>query len=227
MSAAVSTSPGIRSGDAGWRFSRHWISPLTFWLARTRAYGLERMPLEGGCVLAINHLAWIDIPVVGAQSPRNINFVAKVELRHVPGFGAYVNWHGIIAIRRGESDRDAVRAMIEYARAGRAVGVFVEGTRQKETRRPGHVQPGAAMVAIQGEVPVVPIAVYGTQFWKLGNFAPCSIAVGEPFGFEGVARGGRGYKEASLEIGRRLNVLFDWLAGVHARGRPAGEIPPL
>ena len=59
------------------------------------------------------------------------------------------------------------------------------------------MQPGAAMVAIQEDVPVVPIAVYGTQFWKLGNFAPCSIAVGEPFRFEGSPKGGQGYKEAS------------------------------
>jgi 1-acyl-sn-glycerol-3-phosphate acyltransferase len=184
------------------------------------------MPREGGCVLAINHLAWIDIPVVGAQSPRNINYVAKVEVARVPGFGRYVKWHGIINVRRGESDRDAVRAMLDYARAGRAIGLFVEGTRQKESKRPGHVQPGAAMVAMQADVPVVPIAVYGTQFWNF-NFAPCSIAFGEPYLIEGVAKGGRGYREASLEIERRLNVLFDWLADVHARARPKGLTPPL
>ena len=217
----------MNTGDFAWKTSRLWLSPLTFFLARTRAYGRGRIPDEGGCVFAINHLAWIDIPVVGAQSPRNINYVTKIEARNVPGFGKFLDWHGIISIRRGESDRDAVRAMVEYARAGRVVGVFVEGTRQKETKRPGYVQPGAAMVAIQAEVPVIPIAVYGTQFWKLGNFAPCTMAVGEPFRFEGIQRGGKGYKEASLEIERRLNVLFDWLAGVHAQGRPKGLTPPL
>ena len=214
-------------GDFAWKTSRLWLTPLTYALTRARAYGRERMPKEGGCVLAINHLAWIDIPVVGAQSPRNINFVAKVEVSSVPGFGHFLNWHGIINVRRGESDRDAVRHMLEYARAGRAIGLFVEGTRQKHTKRPGHVQPGAAMVAMQAEVPVVPIAVYGTQFWKPFNFAPCSIALGEPYLIEGVPKGGKGYKEASLEIERRLNVLFDWLAGVHAQGRPKGLIPPL
>jgi 1-acyl-sn-glycerol-3-phosphate acyltransferase len=217
----------VNTGDTAWKLSRHWISPLSVFLTRARAYGLERIPAEGGCVFAINHLAWIDIPVVGAQSPRNINYVTKIEARNVPGFGKFLDWHGIISIRRGESDRDAVRAMLEYARAGRVVGVFVEGTRQKETKRPGYVQPGAAMVAIQAEVPVIPIAVYGTQFWKPGNFAPCSIAVGEPFRFEGIPRGGKGYKEASLEIGRRVNVLFDWLAQMHALGRPEGRTPPL
>ena len=213
-------------GDLAWSTSRLWISPIAKALTRARGYGLERIPRSGGCVLAINHLAWIDIPLVGALSPRNINYVAKVELRRLPGAGAYIAWHGIIAVKRGESDRDAVRLMRQYAAEGRAIGLFVEGTRQR-SGRPGHVRPGAAMVSLQEDVPVVPVAIYGTQFWKPGNFAPCSIAVGEPFRFEGVAKGGRGYKEASTELERRLNVLFDWLAGVHARGRPRGETPPL
>jgi 1-acyl-sn-glycerol-3-phosphate acyltransferase len=217
----------VAYGDLAWQSSRLWIAPVAKALTRARGYGLDRMPASGGCVLAINHLAWVDIPLVGALSPRNINYVAKVELRHVPAAGRFLGWHGIISIRRGESDREAVRLMRQYAAAGRAIGVFVEGTRQKATRRPGRAQPGAAMVAIQEDVPIVPVAVYGTQFWKLGNFAPCSIAVGEPFRPEGLPPGGKGYREASGEIERRLNVLFDWLADVHARGRPRGETPPL
>jgi 1-acyl-sn-glycerol-3-phosphate acyltransferase len=217
----------VSYGDLAWRTSRFYIAPATYALTRARAYGRDRMPAEGGCVLAINHLAWIDIPVVGSQSPRDINFVTKAEMSRVPGFGRYLEWHGIISIRRGESDRDAVRAMVDYARAGRAIGVFVEGTRQKVAKRPGHVQPGAAMVALQADVPVVPIAVYGTQFWKPFNFAPCTIAIGEPFRFEGLVRGGKGYKEGSLEIERRLNVLFDWLGEMHAQGRPRDRTPPL
>jgi hypothetical protein len=74
---------------------------------------------------------------------------------------------------------------------------------------------------------VIPIAVYGTQFWKPTDFAPCSIAFGEPVRFEGLPKGGKGYKEATVEIERRINVLFDWLADVHARGRPRNEVPPL
>jgi len=214
-------------GDLAWRSSRLWLAPLTRILTRARGYGLERIPASGGCVLAINHLAWVDVPLVGSLSPRNINYVTKTEVAAVPGFGRYVEWHGIIAVRRGESDRDAVRRMRAYAAAGRAIGVFVEGTRQR-SGRPGHAQPGAAMVAIQEQVPVLPIAVYGTQRWRPGNFAPCSIAVGEPVSFErGGGALGRAYREASSELERRINLLFDWLAELHARGRPGGETPPL
>jgi 1-acyl-sn-glycerol-3-phosphate acyltransferase len=169
---------------------------------------------------------WIDIPIVGVVSPRNVDFVAKVEAVRVPGLGRFLRWHGTIGVRRGESDRDAVRRMREAARAGRVVGLFVEGTRLK-LGRPGPAQPGAAMIAVQEDVAVVPVAVYGTQFWKPGNFAPCSVAFGEPVRFEGLPKGGKGYKQATAEIERRIDVLFDWLAELHSQRRPREATPPV
>jgi 1-acyl-sn-glycerol-3-phosphate acyltransferase len=213
-------------GDLAWFTSRRWLAPIAKAATRGRGYGLDRIPKTGGCVVAINHLAWIDIPLVGSLSPRNLNYVAKIESQRWPVLGPFIAWHGVVTVRRGESDRDAVRKMRQMAADGRALGVFVEGTRQK-SGFPGKAQPGAAMVAIQENVPVVPIGIYGTQFWKVGNFAPCSIAVGEPFMLDNLPKGGRGYKEGSVEIEVRLRALFDWLAGVHARGRPKGEVPPL
>ena len=82
------------------------------------------------------------------------------------------------------------------------------------------------MCAIQEEVPVVPAAIYGTQFWKPGSFAPCSIGFGTPMDLRGRPKNGRAYKEATAEIEARIHGLFDWLAGVHARGRPKGATPP-
>jgi len=213
-------------GDFAWRTSRLYLSPLTTIATRARAYGLERIPATGSCVLAINHLHWIDVAIVGALSPRNINYVAKGEVQRVPLVGRFLLWHGVIPVRRGESDRDAVRAMRAYAASGRVIGLFVEGTRQR-TGRPGKAQPGAAMVAIQESVPVLPVAVYGTQSWRIGNFAPCSLAVGQPVRFEDMPKGGRGYREATAEIEHRINVLFDWLADVQAQGRPRDLAPPV
>ncbi len=212
--------------DAAWAAGRIYMGLPARLMTRARAYGLERVPATGGVVYAINHLHWIDIPLVGVVSPRTVWFVAKAEAAAYPVLGAFLRLHGTIGIRRGESDRDAVRRMRDAARTGHVVGLFVEGTRQRHGR-PGTAQPGAAMVALQEDVPVVPVAVYGTQLWKIGNFAPCSVAFGEPLRFEGLPRNGRGYKEATVEIERRLNVLFDWLAEVHAQGRPPGLVPPL
>jgi 1-acyl-sn-glycerol-3-phosphate acyltransferase len=214
------------SSSIAWAIGRWYMGMPARLATRARAYGTERMPRAGGLVLAINHLHWIDIPLVGVMSPRDIDFVAKVEATSFPGLGRFLEWHGTIGIRRGESDRDAVRRMRESAREGRVVGLFVEGTRQK-SGRPGTAQPGAAMVALQEDVPLMPVAVYGTQSWKIGNLAPCSLAFGEPLRFEGLPKGGKGYKEATAEVERRIIVLFDWLADLHARGRPSGEVPPL
>ena len=213
-------------GELAWRTSTYYLKPIARVATRARGYGLDRIPLSGGCVLAINHLHWIDIPVVGAVTPRMISFVAKIEALRFPWLGHYIAWYGTIGIRRGETDRDAVRQMRAAARDGRALGIFVEGTRQR-SGRPGPAQPGAAMISIQESVPVVPVAVYGTQFWRIGNFAPCSIAVGEPVLYDGLPKGGRGYKEATADIERRIMTLFDWLADVHRRGRPKGLTPPL
>jgi 1-acyl-sn-glycerol-3-phosphate acyltransferase len=212
-------------GDIAWRFGRVYLGWPARLATRERWYGRDRVPPSGGLVLALNHLHWIDIPIAGVASPRNLNFVAKVEVERVPAFGKYVESFGTLFIRRGESDRDAVRKMREAARQGRALGLFVEGTRQR-SGRPGTAQPGAAMVALQEDVPVVPAAIYGTQFWKLGNLAPCSVAFGEPLRFDGLPRNGRGYKEATVEIERRIHGLFDWLEDVHRRGRPKGLVPP-
>lgn len=216
----------MSSRDVAWSIGRLYMGWPARLMTRARAYGSERVPQTGGLVYAINHFHWIDIPIVGSLSPRNVDFVAKIEAAGYPALGRFLRWHGTIGIRRGESDREAVRMMRASARDGHVVGLFVEGTRQK-SGVPGQAQPGAAMVALQEDVPVVPVAVYGTQFWKIGNFAPCSIAFGEPVRFEGLPKGGRGYKEATVEIERRIHALVAWLAEVHAEGRPKGLTPPL
>jgi 1-acyl-sn-glycerol-3-phosphate acyltransferase len=210
--------------DLAWTIGRVYMGWPTRLFTRAKAYGAERVPATGGGVYAINHLHWIDVPLVGALSPRTVWFVAKAEAANNRALGWFLRLHGAIAIHRGESDRDAVRKMRDEARNGHVLGLFVEGTRQRHGR-PGTAQPGAAMIALQENVPVVPVAVYGTQLWRIGNFKPCSIAFGEPLEFDGLPKGGRGYKEATMEIERRINVLFDWLADMHARGRPDGTPP--
>jgi len=127
-------------------------------------------------------------------------------------------------VRRGETDRDAVRMMRRIVVDGHALGLFVEGTRQR-SGVPGDVKPGASMVALQEAVPVVVGTVFGTQTWRPGSFAPLSVAWSEPMRFDGLPRNAKGYREASAEIQREIRRLFDFLADVHALGRPVA-VPP-
>jgi 1-acyl-sn-glycerol-3-phosphate acyltransferase len=211
--------------EALWPFGRYligWPGALT---ARVRYYGSERIPKHGGVVLAMNHFSWIDIPCFGVACPRNTFFVAKSEAHDIPGLGQFIRAFGSFGVRRGESDREAVRRMREVVRDGNVLGVFVEGTRQK-SGVPGEVQPGAAMVALQENVPIVCGAIHGTQDWKFGNFAPASVAWSEPLRFDGLPRGGKGYREASEVIGREIRTLWEWLRDLHAAGRPRSAVPP-
>jgi 1-acyl-sn-glycerol-3-phosphate acyltransferase len=215
----------VNTTDIVWVAGRLTLVPLVYVTARLRVYGRERIPEAGGVVLAINHFSWIDTAAFGAACPRTIHYIAKIEAHRVLGLGQLIRAFGTIAVRRGESDREAVRGMREVARHGKVLGVFVEGTRQR-SGVPGRAQAGAAMVAISEGVPVVPGAVYGSHSWRFGNFHPVSVAWGEPLRFDGLSRSGRGYREASVEIQRAIHGLWDWLGGMHALGRPRVATPP-
>lgn len=211
--------------DAVWAVGRQTIGTFVKIVAPLRVYGAERVPMAGGLVVAANHFSWIDPLALGAASPRTLYYLAKVEAHRIPGLGELMRSFGALSVRRGESDRDAVRMMRQIVRDGNALGMFVEGTRQR-SGVPGRAQPGAAMVAINEEVPLIPVALHGSQRWRLGNFAPVSVAWGRPMTFEGLPRGGTGYKEASLEVEREIHALWQWLVDVHDLGRPRDAVPP-
>jgi 1-acyl-sn-glycerol-3-phosphate acyltransferase len=200
----------VNATDIAWAIGRIYIGWPVRLFTRARAVGLENVPATGGVVYAINHLHWIDIPLVGLLSPRTVYFVAKAEAANYPVAGGFLRLHGAIAIHRGESDREAVRRMRDEARSGHVVGLFVEGTRQR-SGRPGVAQPGAAMVGMQESVPIVPVAIYGTQFWKPGNFRRCTVSFGEPLWFDDLPKNGNGYRKATAVIERRIHELFDEL----------------
>ena len=148
-------------------------------VAKVRVYGQDRIPANGGVVLCFNHFSWLDPWAIGSFVPRTLYYVAKQEAHDNPIIGPLIRTFGTVAVRRGESDREAVRIMREIVHRGDALGMFPEGTRQK--REPGTVLPGAAMIAVQEGAPVVCGAIHGSQDWRLGNFHPFSLAFGKPF----------------------------------------------
>jgi 1-acyl-sn-glycerol-3-phosphate acyltransferase len=215
----------MKRDDLVWAAGQATIGSTVRALAPLRVYGAERVPQEGGVVLVFNHFSWLDPPAFGAASPRQLFFLAKAELHDVPVVGHLIRAFGTYAVRRGESDRQAVREMRRCVQEGNALGVFAEGTRQR-AGIPGKVMPGAAMVALNERVPVVPAAIHGSQFWKPGNFHPVSVAWGRPFAFDGLPANGKGYREASAEIERRIRYLWRFLVDMHALGRPRHAVPP-
>ena len=98
------------------------------------------------------------------------------------------------------------------------VGVFVEGTRQK-FGYPGAVLPGAMMIALQEEVPVVPCGVYSFG-WSRKNRMPCAIVWGEPMDLTAMPKSGRGYKRAAELVGDELRHLWREAGEAIAAGFP-------
>jgi 1-acyl-sn-glycerol-3-phosphate acyltransferase len=210
--------------DAVWVVGRLTIQPAVYLVTPLRVYGKERIPRRGGVVLAMNHFSWLDPAAFGSACPRTIHYMAKAEVHRVPGLGQLIRAFGAFSVRRGESDREAVRLARQVVQDEQALGLFVEGTRQRSGQL-GQVLPGAAMVALQEDVEVVPGAIHGSQRWRPGNFAPVSIAWAEPMRFDGLPRSGRGYRDASLEIARKLEDLWAFLVDLHRLGRPHA-VPP-
>lgn len=177
----------------------------------SRGYGLERIPPSGGYVLAANHLATVDHPLIGMFSPRTIFYMAKAELLAMPLVGEFLMWTGAFPVRRGEADRDALREARRLVREGHVVGVHVEGTRQR-LGYPGEVKIGGVMIALQEGVPIVPCGVE-TFRWSVRNRRACSVVWGEPIATEGLRRDKAGYEKLMETV--RVEILRLW--------RQAGE----
>ncbi|MGH3050381.1 MAG: lysophospholipid acyltransferase family protein, partial [Gaiellaceae bacterium] len=216
---------GVDRVAFNWVWGRWLMGGPTSLMTRVHIYGRERIPDSGGVVVAFNHFHWIDIPVYGWATTRPLYFLAKAEAHAVPVAGAYLRMFGSFAVRRGESDREAMRRMREVVRDGHMLGIFAEGTRQRNGV-PGPVQPGAAMVALNEGVPVLCAAIYGSQRWNW-NLAPVSVAFAEPMRLEGLPAGSKGYRAASEQIEAKLHELWSWLRKLHEGGRrPRRATPP-
>ena len=118
--------------DAVWVVGRMTIQPLTKLFAPLRNYGSERVPMEGGVVLAMNHFSWLDPPAFGTVCPRTIHFLAKSEIHSHFGLGQLIRAFGTRSVRRGESDREAVRAMREIVRDGQRARPLRRGNAAEE-----------------------------------------------------------------------------------------------
>lgn len=193
-----------------WVVMRCTVAPVMYALTRAAAYGVERVPPEGGAVIAANHLNAIDHPLVGLVSPRPMYFLSKVELMEIPVVGEIFSWTGTIPVRRGEPDREALRRARDLVAGGKVLGVHVEGTRQR-TGHPGAARRGAAMIAMQEGVPILPLGLE-TFGWSFGRPKRCAAVWGSPILLDDLPRSREGTTEATDRI--RTEIVHLWrLAG--------------
>jgi 1-acyl-sn-glycerol-3-phosphate acyltransferase len=215
-----------------WPVARRLVIPIANRIAPNWGYGQERMPAEGAAVVACNHFSEVDPAIVGLHSTRTLYYMAKIELLAIPIVGEILRWTGAFAVRRGESDRDALRVARWAVHHGHVAGIFAEGTRQ-QFGYPGPMHAGAPMLAIQEGVPIVPCGI-DSFGWNVKNRRACAVVWGHPFTLD-LPRTGKGYKEGAVIVERAVTGLWRQAAQAVADGCPeslpdgltrSGPIPP-
>ena len=156
--------------------------PILRGLFRLRDSGSENVPVDGGCVLACNHLSSFDPWPLGMPLwPRIwLRFMAKAELYWWPAT-LVLDAAGAFKVRRGRADVDAIETAVRLAREGNVVVMFPEGTRRVKglvKRHQARARSGAARIALMADVPLVPAAVSGTD--RLLRLGPLRVAYGPP-----------------------------------------------
>jgi 1-acyl-sn-glycerol-3-phosphate acyltransferase len=178
--------------------------PVVRFVYRYRAEGREHLPRSGGFVLAAGHVSNLDPwPLgLGLWPRRFLRFMAKSELFWFP-LGPILRAAGAFEVHRGRADRDALGTAVALARAGNVVAMFPEGTRRRKGLRKRHeAQPrsGAARIALEAGVPLVPAGIVGTEaIWRL---TPMRVRYGPPVPVDDLR--GLGPARAAREATRRL-----------------------
>jgi 1-acyl-sn-glycerol-3-phosphate acyltransferase len=178
--------------------------PLLYGLFRLHARGRENIPREGGCVLACNHVSSFDPWPLGMPlwPHRYLRFMAKSELYWFP-LTPILNGAGAFPVRRGQADAEAIDTAVRLAREGNVIAMFPEGTRRRKglvKRFEARPRTGAARIALEAGVPLVPAAVRGTD--KLLRLGPLRVVYGAPVEIDDL-RGGD-VREAAHEATGRL-----------------------
>ena len=153
---------------------------------RLRSRGVEHLPTSGGFVLAANHISNLDPWPLGVPlfPRRHLRFMAKSELYWWP-LRLVLDGAGAFPVRRGERDTVSMETAVRLCREGEIVVMFPEGTRRTKGLRKKHEarpRTGAARIALEAGVPLVPAAVRGTD--RLSRLGPLRVAYGPPIALD-------------------------------------------
>ena len=187
---------------------RYFAMGLLSILARIRLRNRYNVPVSGPFIIAANHLSWTDIPLVPLFFKRKVVYMAKEEY-----FSSRISWLvrflGAFPVKRGEGDRQALRAAEEQLKKGNILIIFPEGTRSRShTLAKAHA--GLGMIALRSGVPVVPVAIWGSEDVLKKFGARVTISYGEPIVFK--PQGKKATREdidnATTEVMQRIAAML-------------------
>lgn len=199
-----------------YRIARLVLIPFFRLYFRMDRHGMEHIPATGGLLLAANHRSFLDPFVLGTMTKRPLYYVAKKELFDNRLYGWFLNSLGAFPVDRGASDEEMLETARAIMRRGDAVLIFPEGTRT----RPGGLgtpKRGVGRLALEAGVPIVPLAIIGTDDIRKGwRIRPHKVRVraGSPLTFPQVAEPSRQLAQAVTDrIWPCVQLQWEWLGG--------------
>lgn len=229
----------LRAGTlrgAPFRIARAVLMVLCRVLLGMRVEGAERVPRDGGILIVANHLHNADPLLIAIACPRPLHFMAKRELMTIPIIGPIIRFGGAFAVDRGRADRRAIRRAEATLRQGIALGMFPEGTRSR-SRRIERALPGAGLIAVRGNAPIVPVAIAGSETLpfngsrsgrrRLPRFPRQGVRIvfGAPFTLPATVDGRRTSSDAAIDLAmRRVAALLpESYRGIYADSTDIAE----
>ncbi|TKC19735.1 lysophospholipid acyltransferase family protein [Robertmurraya kyonggiensis] len=185
-------------------FARSVVALILKPIYRIEAIGKENIPKEGGVLLCTNHIHNFDPPIVGIMAPRPISFMAKEELFNVPVLGKILPHVNAFPVKRGMSDREALRTGLKVLKEGKVLGLFPEGTRSK-TGELGKGLAGAGFFALRTDAEVVPCAIIGPY----KAFSRLKIVYGKPIDMKSLRENKASAEETTEVIMEEIRKLID------------------
>jgi 1-acyl-sn-glycerol-3-phosphate acyltransferase len=160
------------------------LSALPRWYFHFRVEGAEHVPAAGPCILAANHVSYVDPVVLAMACPRPVRFIVDREQYVRPLVQWVARRTGAIPVENNPRDLGSLRRALQALREGSVLAIFPEGGRSPDgSLRP--VKPGAALLALRGGVPLVPTAIIGTfaaysRHHLIPRPRPVKVRFGEP-----------------------------------------------
>lgn len=155
--------------------ARYFFGPLFFFKNRVEVTGRENIP-KGPVLFVANHLSNWDPPLISYATDRPVSYLAKEELFSDKFFYPLIMAYGAISVRREKPEPSTFKAVKEMLKNGWCLGMFIEGTRNKN---PGVLQqphPGPAYFAKMNKLPIVPIGIVGMN----EKWGKAYVRIGKP-----------------------------------------------
>jgi 1-acyl-sn-glycerol-3-phosphate acyltransferase len=156
-------TPAIRTSPL-YPFERRLMLSLMWYFLRDELHveGLENVP-RGGCIVAGNHIATCDPPLIGALIRRHdVHYMAKAEAFRNWKAGWAISGYNAFPVSRHTADRLAIRRSLAVLAQGRVLIMMPEGTRSPDATLQ-RAEPGVGLIARRSGAPIVPVGVWGSE----------------------------------------------------------------